>query len=670
MVEHRTDAELVAAHLSGDRSALAAIYDRYADPLHDTAAVMLGDRYEAEDLTHDVFIVASRKLWQLRQPERLRAWLFAVLRHEVFRRSARRRRARPIDPTASGMVEMTAFDPLAEGASVERAELALFVREAAAGLGERDQLLLELSARQGLAGADLADAMGVTQQQCHVLLHRMRKRVQRSISALTVARYGRKDCADLQALLAGWNGAFDELTRKRVAGHVDDCELCGETSREWAVPPLFSAAPALAVPAGLRDRVLTSTSSGGDVEGYRFDDRNGFPRCTYAVRRAAVLVAASTATLVMLGGTWLAVAGDDDTTAAAESSPPSITISPTTPATPTVAVSTSSAVPAVSVGVSVSSTTLVTTLAISASPATPAMSTLAVGGTSQVTAPPTVAVGGTSPVTAPPTVAESATARVTAPPTAASSTAPATTVASSTTIPTTVAVSATSPATAPTTPDTVVASNAQVAAPTMPEATLPAPALAGQLVASATAVDLGSALDRTRVVFTNTGERALDWALRGELAPFVSSTTAGSLLPGEATELRIGIDRYGLPEGEFRRTVGISSSGDGDAMITVTAAVERPPVVTPVSVPSTLACPAPIELVTVTVMDESRITSVELTWIGVGIAGASRMIQRADDWIGLLAPERINGAWTLVVHATDERGNVGSSSAPFLVVGC
>ncbi len=257
MIDHRTDRELVAAHLSGDRAALAAIYDRYADPLYDTAAAMLGDRHEAEDLTHDVFVVASRKLVQLREPERLKAWLFAVLRHEVYRRSGKRSKVRATDLTAAGMPEMSAtHDPNSEGAEIERAELANFVREAAGGLGERDQLLLELSARQGLTGADLADAIGVSQQQCHVLLHRMRERVQRSIGALTVARYGRNDCPDLQALLSTWNGVFDELTRKRIAGHVDDCEICGETSRKWAVVPLFSAAPALAAPLSLRDRVL------------------------------------------------------------------------------------------------------------------------------------------------------------------------------------------------------------------------------------------------------------------------------------------------------------------------------------------------------------------------------------------------------------------------------
>jgi hypothetical protein len=187
---------------------------------------------------------------------------------------------------------------------------------------------------------------------------------------------------------------------------------------------------------------------------------------------------------------------------------------------------------------------------------------------------------------------------------------------------------------------------------------------------SATTVDLGSALDQSRVVLTNTGEQPLEWALRGELTPFVWSTTGGELLPGASTELMIGIDRDGLPEGGLRQDVEISSSGDGDAVITVAVAVDRPPIVTPLRFSSTLACPAPVDLVTVTVVDESRITSVELTWTGVGVAGTARMNERAEVWRGRLTPERINGPWTWVVHATDERGNVGSATAPFLVVGC
>jgi len=39
------DIELVAGHLAGDRSALAAIYDKYADNLYDVAAAMLRNLY-------------------------------------------------------------------------------------------------------------------------------------------------------------------------------------------------------------------------------------------------------------------------------------------------------------------------------------------------------------------------------------------------------------------------------------------------------------------------------------------------------------------------------------------------------------------------------------------------------------------------------------------------
>ena len=60
------------------------------------------------------------------------------------------------------------------GAELERSELAALVRAAAAGLDQRDQLVLELSARQGLEGADLAAALGVTAAQSYSLVFRMR----------------------------------------------------------------------------------------------------------------------------------------------------------------------------------------------------------------------------------------------------------------------------------------------------------------------------------------------------------------------------------------------------------------------------------------------------------------------------------------------------------------
>ena len=82
----RDDAELVRAARAGDRGAFAAIYDRYADRLHDFCWSVLRDRDEAADATQDAFLVAAERLGQLRDPERLRPWLYAVARSQALRR--------------------------------------------------------------------------------------------------------------------------------------------------------------------------------------------------------------------------------------------------------------------------------------------------------------------------------------------------------------------------------------------------------------------------------------------------------------------------------------------------------------------------------------------------------------------------------------------------------
>ena len=186
MTTNTTDAGLVADHLAGDPSALGGIYDRYADSLHDTAAAMLNDRTEAADVLHDVILIAAERLGQLRDPDRLKPWLFAILRNEVYRRSKKRRRTIATDFSGSDDGFDLVDDRSAEvgDAVVDDAageDLAELVRGAARGLDERDQLVLELSVRQGLGGQDLADALGVSTNQSYTLVHRMRERVERAL---------------------------------------------------------------------------------------------------------------------------------------------------------------------------------------------------------------------------------------------------------------------------------------------------------------------------------------------------------------------------------------------------------------------------------------------------------------------------------------------------------
>jgi RNA polymerase sigma factor (sigma-70 family) len=246
------DAELARAAVAGDRAAFAAIYDRYADRLHDFCHTLLADRDEAADATQDTFLIAAERLGQLRDPERLRPWLYAVARSQASRRLRARRRT-VLEAEVSD-VPHTGRGP-AEGA--ELGELRELVWSAAGGLASRDRALLDLHVRHGLEGAELGEAMGVGASHAYVLLSRLRDQVERSLGALLVARLGREDCAELAALLSGWDGRFSPLIRKRVARHVDHCDLCAERRRAVASPlSLLAAVPLMSAPAALRDRVL------------------------------------------------------------------------------------------------------------------------------------------------------------------------------------------------------------------------------------------------------------------------------------------------------------------------------------------------------------------------------------------------------------------------------
>jgi RNA polymerase sigma-70 factor (ECF subfamily) len=76
-----TDAELVEAARRGDAASLGLLLERYRAPLYGVALRMLGHGQEAQDAVHDTFLVALRKLDQVRDPAAVGGWLHSILRN-------------------------------------------------------------------------------------------------------------------------------------------------------------------------------------------------------------------------------------------------------------------------------------------------------------------------------------------------------------------------------------------------------------------------------------------------------------------------------------------------------------------------------------------------------------------------------------------------------------
>src|SRR5215469_8987355 len=260
------DREIVAAVVAGDPAGLAAAYDSYAAVLYSYCRSLLAEPEDAADAVQDTFVIAAAKLGGLRDPDRLRPWLYAVARNECHRRLRARARFASLDE-AGDVTDAAETEPRGPDA----AALKEMVSAALAGLNPGDREVIELNLRHDLTGGDLADALGVPPNQAHALASRARSQLERSLGALLVARSGRKSCTELNAILAGWDGNLTILLRKRISRHVDSCETCGERKRRELSPAmLFSVLPVFALPRGLRQQVLRLVSdSSPEAASYR-----------------------------------------------------------------------------------------------------------------------------------------------------------------------------------------------------------------------------------------------------------------------------------------------------------------------------------------------------------------------------------------------------------------
>src|SRR5262247_2439305 len=86
-----SDAELVRAAWRGDKQAFVEIVARHQAMVCGTALGIVGNMAASEDAGQEAFLMAWRKIHELREPERLRAWLRQIARHVALGYQRRQR---------------------------------------------------------------------------------------------------------------------------------------------------------------------------------------------------------------------------------------------------------------------------------------------------------------------------------------------------------------------------------------------------------------------------------------------------------------------------------------------------------------------------------------------------------------------------------------------------
>jgi RNA polymerase sigma-70 factor (ECF subfamily) len=145
------------------------VFERYLDPVYRFLYSRVGNREDAEDLTSEVFLKATRQLDSDREEASVAQWLFTVARTVLadhWRRYYRGGAPFPLDDVRAG--EIPARAPQAEPSS-KNDEL---VRRVLGGLPERYRLVLELRFLRGYSIQETAQELGISSANVKVIQHR------------------------------------------------------------------------------------------------------------------------------------------------------------------------------------------------------------------------------------------------------------------------------------------------------------------------------------------------------------------------------------------------------------------------------------------------------------------------------------------------------------------
>lgn len=165
--EREPDAQLVDASRRGDRAAFAQLVERYQRAVYAVSLSQVHDRALCDDITQDTFVMAWRRLPELRDPARVPAWLCGIARN-LARDARKRRRFEAGEPASEPAAASTPFDALSNAESDRMLALAL----EAIPDKYREPLVLFYYEQQ--SAAEVGRALGISEATAHQRLSRGR----------------------------------------------------------------------------------------------------------------------------------------------------------------------------------------------------------------------------------------------------------------------------------------------------------------------------------------------------------------------------------------------------------------------------------------------------------------------------------------------------------------
>ncbi|MGW1682440.1 RNA polymerase sigma factor SigM [Saccharopolyspora sp. NPDC002376] len=154
----RSDAELIAAHTSGDPHAFSELFRRHRDRLWAVALRTMRDHEDAADALQDAMISAFRNASSFRAESQVTTWLHRIVVNACLDR-IRRRQTRPTVP----LPETGPAEPAAPRDAIAEQDTKMAVQDALAELPEDQRSAIVLVDVEGYSVSETASILGIAE---------------------------------------------------------------------------------------------------------------------------------------------------------------------------------------------------------------------------------------------------------------------------------------------------------------------------------------------------------------------------------------------------------------------------------------------------------------------------------------------------------------------------
>ncbi|MEK9151912.1 MAG: sigma-70 family RNA polymerase sigma factor [Patescibacteria group bacterium] len=159
----KTDEQLVADYLAGDRSAFDDLVRRHLKSIYSFARRILGDDHDAEDVSQEAFVRAWRKLRKFDCDQSFRGWIFRIARNAAYD-LLKKKKSVPFSNLDSVETDQPFADTLADSRPLpdelfHRSELARVLVEALEKLPERYRSVMVLHYNDRLTFREIGQAL-------------------------------------------------------------------------------------------------------------------------------------------------------------------------------------------------------------------------------------------------------------------------------------------------------------------------------------------------------------------------------------------------------------------------------------------------------------------------------------------------------------------------------